>query len=94
VLGERVRFRVRVTPRASRAAVGGLREGELLVRVSAPPVEGAANDAVIAALAEALRIPRRDVRLEAGARGRSKLVSVPRAAYARLRGLADLSSPS
>jgi uncharacterized protein (TIGR00251 family) len=85
---------VRVTPRASRAAVGGLREGELLVRVTAPPVEGAANEAVIAALAEALGIPRREVRLESGARGRSKLVSVPGAAYARLRGLADLSFPS
>lgn len=80
---------MRVTPRAGRAAVGGLREGELLVRVTAPPVEGAANEAVIAALAEALGIPRREVRLEAGARGRSKLVSVPEAARARL---ADLSS--
>lgn len=74
--------------------VGGLREGELLVRVAAPPVEGAANAAVIAALAEALDIPRREVRLEAGARGRSKLVSVPAVARARLRALADLSSPS
>lgn len=94
MVGQRVRFRLRVTPRASRAAVGGLREGELLVRVTAPPVEGAANEAVIAALAAALGIPRREVRLEAGARGRSKQASVPRAARARLLGLADLSSPS
>lgn len=73
--------------------VGGSREGQLLVRVTAPPVEGAANEGVIAALAKALDLPRREVRLEAGARGRSKLVSVPGAARARLRGLADLSSP-
>ncbi|MGH2379552.1 MAG: DUF167 domain-containing protein, partial [Candidatus Limnocylindria bacterium] len=71
----RVRFRVRVVPRASRAVVGGVREGELLVRVTAAPVEGAANSAVVAALAKTLGIAPRDVRLEAGARGRSKVVS-------------------
>ena len=64
------------------------------MRVTAPPVEGAANEAVIAALAEALDIPRREVRLEAGARGRSKLVSIPGAARTRLLGLADISSAS
>jgi uncharacterized protein YggU (UPF0235/DUF167 family) len=83
-----------VTPRAGRAAVGGVRDGELVVRVTAPPVEGAANEAVIAALAGALGVARRDVRLEAGTRGRSKLVSAPVAARARLERLANLSSAS
>jgi uncharacterized protein len=81
-----------VTPRAGRVAVGGLREGELVVRVTAPPVEGAANEAVIAALARALGVARREVRIEAGARGRSKLVSAPAAARAKLERLAVISS--
>jgi uncharacterized protein (TIGR00251 family) len=86
--GERVSFTIRVTPRASANAVGGERDGALLVRVSAPPVEGKANDAVVELLAEALNVPRSAVHLERGAAARSKRVSVPRGAEAALRQLA------
>ena len=48
----------------------------LTVRVSAPPVEGAANQALLRLIAAELDVPRRDVRLVAGAGGRSKLVVV------------------
>ena len=48
----------------------------LTVRVAAPPVEGAANQALLRLLAAELDVPRRDVRLVAGAGGRSKLVVV------------------
>ncbi len=57
--GERITFTIRVTPRASANAVAGERDGALLVRVSAPPVEGKANDAVVAVLAKALGLPNR-----------------------------------
>lgn len=86
--GERVSFTVRVTPRASASAVGGERDGALLVRVSAPPVEGKANDAVVELLAKALGLPRSAVRLEQGAAARTKRVSVPLAAEAAVRRLA------
>jgi uncharacterized protein YggU (UPF0235/DUF167 family) len=86
--GEHVSFTIRVTPRASANAVGGERDGALLVRVRAAPVEGKANEAVVALLAEALNVPRSAVHLERGAAARSKRVSVPRGAEAALRRLA------
>jgi uncharacterized protein (TIGR00251 family) len=51
-------------------------EGALKVRVAAPPVEGAANQAMLRFLAEELGVSRRSVRLVAGAAGRQKLVVV------------------
>ena len=51
-------------------------DGVLRVRVTAPPVEGAANQALIRFLADELGVARRDVRLVAGAAGRQKLVVV------------------
>ena len=48
----------------------------LRARVAAPPVEGAANQALLRLLAEELDVPRRDVRLVAGAASRTKLVVV------------------
>ena len=89
VSGDRIRFRVRVTPRAARASVGGIREGALLVRVTAAPADGAANVAVRRLLADALRVPRTTVVIEAGRTNRSKTVTVPASALAALRGLAD-----
>jgi uncharacterized protein (TIGR00251 family) len=86
--GDRVTFTVRVTPRASANAVGGERDGALLVRVSAPPVDGKANEAVVALLATALDVPRSAVRLEQGATARTKRVSVPLTAEAAVRRLA------
>ena len=84
---DRIRFEVHVIPRASRAAVGGTREGALLVRVTAPPVEGAANEAVVRAVAAALRLAPTDVAIERGDRGRRKLLSVPAAARERVAAL-------
>jgi uncharacterized protein YggU (UPF0235/DUF167 family) len=82
--GERISFTIRVTPRAAVNAVGGEREGALLVRVTAAPVEGKANDAVVAVLAKALGLPRTAVHVERGTASRSKRVSVPRIAEAAL----------
>jgi uncharacterized protein (TIGR00251 family) len=72
------RFGVRLTPRAARDEVRGVDEaGVLLVRVAAPPVEGAANEALTRLLARELGVPRTGVSLESGARGRRKRVRVP-----------------
>ena len=85
--GERLVFTIRVTPRASANAVAGERDGILLVRVTAPPIEGKANDAVVALLARALGTPLGAIQVVRGASGRTKRVSVPRAAEASLRRL-------
>ena len=86
--GERVSFLIRVTPRAAANRVGGERGGALLVRVTAPPVEGEANDAVVELLAQALGVPRSAIRVEHGAAARTKRVSVPLAAATALQRLA------
>jgi uncharacterized protein YggU (UPF0235/DUF167 family) len=71
---------VRVRPRASRTAVGGAYAGAhgpaLLVAVQEPAVDGKATRAVLAAVAEALRLPRSRVLLRSGERSRDKLLTI------------------
>lgn len=71
-----VRFTVRVQPRASRVGVAGVHGGALKVRVHAPPVEGAANAAVIEVIADWLDVSHRTVRLVRGERARTKIIEV------------------
>lgn len=72
----RVRFSVHVQPRASRSEVAGVHGDALKVRVSAPPVEGAANAAVVELLAKVFAVGRRDVMILAGESSRSKVVEI------------------
>lgn len=69
-------LRIRVRPGASRTWVGGAygEDGSLVVAVQARAVDGAANEAVVAALAEALGVPRRDVTIRTGRVSRTKVV--------------------
>jgi hypothetical protein len=69
-------FDVRVIPRAPRSRVDGLRDAAILIRLAAPPVDGAANDALVAFLADALDIPRRSIQIVSGEKSRDKRVRV------------------
>lgn len=71
-----VRFAVRLTPRSAVERVDDVVDGVLKVRVMAPAVEGAANNALIRLLAEEVGVARRDVRIVAGATSRQKLVVI------------------
>ncbi len=73
---EGLTLRVRVQPRASRDALAGEREGALVVRLTAPPVEGAANEALSRFLGKALGVAPSAVRVVSGTTGRNKVVSV------------------
>jgi len=65
---------VRVHPGAKRDAVTGVHDGAVKIALSAPPVDGRANEALIAFLAERLGLPR--VSLVAGAASRSKVLRI------------------
>ncbi len=70
-----MRLTVRVIPRSSRNAIEW-DQGVLKARLTAPPVDGAANDALIALLAERLGLPRRSISIVHGATGRQKIVEI------------------
>lgn len=74
--GGRLRFSVRVQPRARREAIVGAHGGALRVQLTAPPMDGRANEELVAFLARRLGIPRSAVSLLAGRRSRNKIVEV------------------
>ena len=67
---------IRVIPRASTSKVDGTRGGAWLVRLRTPPIDGAANAELIAVLASALGIPRRDITIVSGEKSRLKRVRI------------------
>lgn len=71
-----MRIDVRVQPRASRNEIAGVRNGVLRVRLTAPPVEGAANEGLIEFLADELGVARRQVRIVSGFGSRNKVIEV------------------
>jgi uncharacterized protein (TIGR00251 family) len=71
-----VEIDVRVIPRAGTSGPAGTRDGRLLIRLSAAPVEGAANAALIELLSQLLDRPKRMIRIVSGEHSRSKCVVV------------------
>lgn len=74
-----VRLAVRLTPRASRNGVDGIAADAndrpiLKLRLVAPPVEGAANEALVAYLADALSVRKADITIRSGETSRNKIL--------------------
>jgi uncharacterized protein len=83
-----LRLDVRVIPRAGRDEIGGMRDGALIVRVTAPPVDDAANRAVIKLIAKRAGVAPSRVRIARGKRSRTKRIEIDAGqdALARLTG--------
>ena len=82
-----VRFDVRVVPRTSRDAVVGEHDGALKIALTAPPIEGEANAALLALLAKKLGVAKRDVVLLRGQASRAKRIEVRGVDAAAVRAL-------
>jgi uncharacterized protein (TIGR00251 family) len=82
-----VSFAVRVQPRASRDEIVGEYQDGLKIRLTAPPVDDRANEALRKLLASRLKLPLAAVRIAAGERSRNKRVEVNGVTAAMIRGL-------
>ncbi len=71
-----IRINVYVQPRASKTGFAGMHGDAWKIRVAAPPVDNAANSALIDFLASKLDVPKRDIRIAAGHTGRRKVVEI------------------
>jgi uncharacterized protein (TIGR00251 family) len=69
-----VTLRVKVTPRSSKNGVAGLVEGAIKITLTAPPVEGAANEMLVETLAKLLHLHKSDISIISGQTSRLKRV--------------------
>ncbi len=84
----RVRFAVRVQPRAAKTEIVGLHGDALKIRLTSPPVDGAANADLLIFLANVFAVPRRAVMILAGESSRSKVVEIAGITEHEVRALA------
>ena len=73
---ERARLVVRVQPNARQTKLSGFKEGALYVRITAPPVEGKANEALIKFLSKCLGVSKSKLTIEKGLTGRTKTITI------------------
>jgi uncharacterized protein (TIGR00251 family) len=69
-------LKVRLTPRGGRDAVARYEDGVLHARVAAPPIDGAANRALIDLIAATLKLPKSRVQIQSGETGRDKTLRI------------------
>lgn len=77
-------FDIQVTPRAKRAGIAGVQDEALKVKVTALPVEGAANEAVISLLAKELGLKKGQIGILAGQTSRRKTIIIKKTTKAEL----------
>ena len=86
--GRALTFSIRVVARASRTEIAGEHDGALRVKLAAPPVDGAANRALVRLLAKTFKLPQNAVEIIAGSTSKQKIVSLHGADAATLKQLA------
>ena len=75
-MSDEVVLDIKLIPRAGATTIAGMRDGAILIRLAAAPVDGAANLALVAFLADLLGIPKRNVAIVAGDKSRRKRVKI------------------
>ena len=80
-----VDFSVRVTPRSSRSGIAGEHDGAVKVRLSAPPVDGAANEELIKLLSKKLGVPKSSVAIVSGETSKTKRLRIAGVTAAQLQ---------
>jgi uncharacterized protein (TIGR00251 family) len=73
--------RIHVSPRAKRCEISGVHNGALKVKVIAPPVDDAANRAIIEFFASLLNVPKSSLRIPAGSKSRDKILQIKGLSY-------------
>jgi uncharacterized protein (TIGR00251 family) len=74
--GESIALSVRIQPRASKNEITRMENGGLKIRLTAPPVDGAANEALIRFLADTLSVPKSQIEISSGHTSRDKIVRI------------------
>lgn len=69
-------FQIKVTPRSSRCEIAGVQDGVLKLKITAPPVEGKANEECIRCLSEIIGVKRNQVTIISGHKSRIKTIAV------------------
>jgi uncharacterized protein (TIGR00251 family) len=90
-MADSARINVYVQPRASKTVIAGMHDGCVKIRLAAPPVDGAANAALIEFVAEQLGIAKSRVRITAGLTSRRKTVEVDGVTAEQVAGALSLS---
>ena len=85
-----VEIAVRVIPRAQKSEIAGVRGDAMLIRLAAPPVDGAANAALVDFLRRQLELPARSIRILSGERARLKRLAISGATVESVRRLLNL----
>ena len=80
-----VMFSIRVVPRASKSEIVGESEGILRIRISAPPVDGAANDEVVRVLAKAVGVAKSNLAIVSGQTSKTKRIGIVGVSAAQLQ---------
>jgi len=71
-------IRIKVTPKSSRPGIQGVNNNRLCIKLKSPPIEGKANQELVETLAKALKVPKREIEIIRGIKGREKEVFIPR----------------
>lgn len=90
-MADSARINVYVQPRASKTVVAGMHDGCVKIRLAAPPVDGAANAALVEFVAERVGVAKSRVRITAGLTSRRKTVEVDGVTAEKLAGALSLS---